>query len=180
MPYLLTAASGDYSSASDSAAFSIGPDFEFEIDVALDDYASGANQYLINKWGAAGNRSFRVGFNSVGGFLCHVSVDGTATVFSAAAPLGLTDGTRYVINGEYDADDGGGNRVLTITVDGGSPVTDTDAGTVASIFDSSADLEVPSPTAAPGKYYRARLWDGIGGTLVFDADFSDPTTWTFS
>lgn len=196
MAYLrLEGASGDYASAADSAATSITGDIDVRVRVALDDWIPSANNVLICKDENAPLRSYRLTVAATSGRLFfYWSTDGTALVNqSTAAGPGFTDGTTHWVRVTLDVDNGSSQHVVTFYSADGSlenPAPgdwsqleqDTVAGTT-SIADTDAAVMVGAngPSGffqnATGDFYRAQVYDGIAGTLVFDADPSDPATW---
>lgn len=170
-------------STPDTAALDITGDIEVRIDFAADLPLAGSTAYdLFHKYVTTGNqRSWRVVlFNDT--IFFGWSVTGTALDFQVSPTVapGLTE--RFVLRITLDVNNGAGGWTVTYytgpSIDGpwqqlGDPITQ--AGTT-SIFSSSAPLVLGDGSATdtlPGRVWTARLYDGIGGTLVADPDFRD-------
>jgi hypothetical protein len=115
--------------------------------------------------------------------------DNGTNVYSSTSSVvtGITDGASKWIRVTLDVDDGAGNSATNFyTADDSATyptswtqlgATITRAGTT-NIFDSTNALTVGPPSGTSGSsgtFYRAIVKDGIGGTTVFDADFSTQT-----
>lgn len=177
--------SGNYISTPDSAALSITGDIEMHARVSPEDWTPSANVIFIAKKVTTGNqRSYLFGLNGTALYF-EISTDGTSTLSVAAssASTGFTDGTphwvkmTYVkstgVTQFYTADDSA--TVPSSWTKLGDDVTTIAANTA--IYDGTAPLEIGSAllgTNLPlfGKMYRARVLNGVGGTVVFDADFT--------
>lgn len=180
--------SGDYISAPDSAALSITGDLDLRCRVALDDWTPTPVMDLISKEGSSTTRSyvFRVSGSGSGTLQFYISADGTnivSTAQSSVAPT-VVDGAVLWARVTWRQSDG---RVQFFTASGAlaNPNNSTDwtqLGTdqsivAASIADTTAGLEIGSRDLslnerAAGKFYRAQVLSGIGGTVAFDADFT--------
>jgi hypothetical protein len=105
---------------------------------------------------------------------------------TSTVATGITDGATKWVRVTLDVDNGAlGNDVKFFTSDDG--LTWTQLGTtvttlgITSVFASNAVLYVGTSNAgsdnpARGKFFRAQVLDGIGGTTVFDADFETGIT----
>ena len=181
----------NYASAPDSAALDVTGDIDLRCKVALDDWTPTGNASIISKWGNAGNQSYlfqvynsgvlRFTWTSTGTY--SASLDKTSTVST-----GVADGSVKWIRVTLDVDNGAsGNDVKFWTSNDGITWTQlgstiTSAGTT-SVYASSAvtPLEVGSTLTgttevARGKFFRAQVLNGIGGTLAFDANFEGSIT----
>lgn len=180
----LPGVAGNYASTPDSAANSVTGDLDLRVKVALDDWTPATLDALISKWDdtAANQRSYILYMRVTGFMELDFSSDGTAaTGVQSTAAVPATDGAVIWVRVTLDGDDGGGNKVVKFytSTDGVSwtqlGATNTSAGTTT-IFDGTAALEVgaynPGGTSlvAKGKFYRAQVYNGIGGTLVVDFD----------
>lgn len=94
--------------------------------------ALGAEQGLISKWGAAGNRSYRLLISSLNAILFQVSSNGTLTTTATSTLTPVVD-TWYFALGEYNP-----STSLTLVVNGTTDINTTSIP--ASIFDSTAAL----------------------------------------
>lgn len=197
-------AAGDHASAPDSAALSVTGDIDVRIEFHLDSWR-GTSYDLLGKW-ASGQASWALYYYSTGGLTLYWSTDGSSTLnrdSTAAVPIPASG--RVAVRATLDVNDGSGNHVVTFytapSIDGawtqlGDPVTT--AGTT-SIFDSTSSLfvgKVPdfTFTGIVGRVYAAEYYNGIGGTLVANPDFtaqtagdtsfadtaSSPNTWTIN
>jgi hypothetical protein len=174
----------NYASTPDSAALSITGDIDIQVKVALDDWTS-AN-VLISKRTGGTSIDQPYEFAVLGsGLLRFIWANGTTNFIqdSTIAPT-VSDGDSLWVRVTLDVDNGAtGNDVTFFTSTDGTAWTQlgsvvTTAGTT-SIIDDAASLAIGvrgasgSPTS--GTVYRAIVKNGIDGTTVFDADFSDQT-----
>jgi hypothetical protein len=177
---------GNHASTPDTAAVSVTGDFEMVCRVGLDDWTPAANAAFFGKWGAAGDIGYLFHVSATGNLVLYTSNDGTVTsaATSSAVPP-LVDGTNYWIRCTFQATAGGTHQAIfyyaadqttepTVWTQVGSAVN---FGTAGAIFDSTTPLNIGafnSGTAynAAGRFYRAIIRNGIGGTTVFDADFT--------
>jgi hypothetical protein len=163
-------------------------DIDMRVRVALDDYTPAAtNRTLFSKWLEAGDQRsfrlvllttgvFRLGWSTDGAAGTVVTVDSTTAVSTLDTEITWLRATLDVSNGNvnfYTSDDGDNWTLLGTADQGGAGAT--------SIDDSTALLEIGSDNVGTGgniagKWYRAELYDGIAGTLEFDADPQDLTT----
>jgi hypothetical protein len=178
----------NYASAPDSAALDITGDIDIRVKVALDDWTS-INQ-LLSKWVSGSNqRSYRFWVAADGKLNFSNSTDGLAgtvrTSTSSVAPT-ITDGSTLWVRVTCDVDNGAsGNDVIFYTSPDGTTWTQlgttvTTAGTT-SIFAGTGIAEIGTQDGggnnpARGKFFRAQVLNGIGGTLVFDANFENSIT----
>lgn len=129
------------------------------------------------------------------------STDGTAAgllTANATVPLPVTTG-RLAIKITVDVNNGGGSREIkfwtsTTGIDGTyTQLGATNTGAVTSIFASTANLElgtinggalnlasVNSTRNFDGRIYNFRMYNGIGGSLVAEANFTNKANGTTS
>ncbi len=175
---------GNFASAPDSAALSITGDIDVRVDVALGNYNPGFYQGLVAKYGVSGG--YIVEINNLGGLDFYYNA-GLGGPQATAAELGLTNGVRYELRVTVDVDNGAGSKVIEVLKRAGGTndawtlcKSNTTAGTI-SIADTAdalaigADRSSGASSPAQGKFYRAQVYSGIGGTKVFDADFTTNT-----
>jgi len=131
-------------------------------------------------------RSFNFNLQATGKLELFWTEDGSSgkNALSTVA-TGVTDGDTIWLRVTLDVDDGGGNRVSTFytSTDGttwtplGDPVT---VAATTSIHAGTAILAVGALSSGSGlltgDVYRAQIYDGIDGTLVFDFDPSKSFT----
>jgi hypothetical protein len=170
----------------DSAALDITGDIDLRVKVAMDDWTPSSVQYLIAKLQT--QRSYGLQLNTDGRLVFVRSTDGSATtsVFSGVTAVPFTDGATGWVRVTFDVDNGAGsNETKFFTSTDGTTwtqlgTTQTNAGTTAT-FNSNAPLEIGSGFAgvsgpSRGKFFRAQVLNGIGGTVAFDANFETSIT----
>lgn len=173
-------------SVSDAAALDITGDIDIRACLAADDWTPTAAQAIVTKYGGAGSRSYYLRLNTAGTLSLLTSADGTAVnTFTSTVATGVADGATKWVRATLDVDNGVSGKTATFFLsDDGSTWTQlgtavTTAGTT-SIFNSTAGLQVGAvgtstdPLAA--RVFRVQIFNGIGGTLVYDADLSQVNT----
>jgi hypothetical protein len=184
----LPGVAGNYASTPDAAALDITGDIDIRVRVAMDDWTLSAGQALVSKYiGADFDRSWWLSVSLSGTLQLQWSTLGTAatlaTVFSTAA-VPAADGAEIWVRATLDVDNGaGGNTVQFFTSADGLTWTQLGADVITagttSIRSGNAELRVgqrsDANSPAAGKFYRAQVLNGIGGTVVFDADFTQQT-----
>lgn len=172
----------------DSAVLDITGDIDLRCKVALDDWTPGTLGLLISKYGAAGNRSYQFYVNTTGTLEIAWTADGTTalTSTSTVAPT-VTDGSTLWVRATLDVDNGasGNDTIFYTSTDGTNwtqlGTTITKAGTT-SIYSGTAQLAVGANSQSTltqtsrGKFFRAQVLNGIGGTVAFDANFESSIT----
>ena len=188
----------------DKAALDIVGDIEIRFDIEprrFTRWAANTNRgmFLGSKFGASGQRSWyvRIGDSAASGSFSKLSfvwsTNGTNAI-SALCTAALPTTGRISVKVTMDIDNGAAAREVkfwtsTTGIDGtytqlGTTVT----GAVTSIFSSTANVELGTVTGGiydggfssafenfVGRIFAFRLYDGIGGTLVANADFSTQT-----
>jgi len=182
---------GNYASAPDSIPLSITGDLELVARISTFTWAPTTAMAVVGKWVAAGGQSYMLVIETTGALSLYVSTDGTTqTVSTSTVATGFAAGdikwlkvTLAVNNGAagrdvkfYTASDSATEP--TVWTQLGTTVTT--AGTIA-LFDSTAPLEIGSHTNGAtlpftGRLYRTIVRSGIGGTTVFDANFTTGIT----
>lgn len=177
----LPGASGAYARTGDVA--SITGDLDIQVHCAATDWTPSAEQTLVAKWQTTGNqRSYRLALDTTGRLVGQWSPNGSTVVTATATnAVAVADGTPMLLRWTLDVNVGGGweakfwrsndNGASWLQI--GSTVTGTPT---TSIFDSTANLAVGAHndgTGGPfnGVFYRARVLDGIGGTVRSDISF---------
>jgi hypothetical protein len=177
----------NFASTPDAAALDITGDLDLRLKLALDDWTPSALTYLFSKYQGAGNVSYAMSITTAGLLQLSWSVAGTTIISktSTVAPT-VTDGSTLWIRATLDVDNGAaGNDVKFFTSDDG--LTWTQLGTTVttalttSIYAGTSVLEIGSvlngtSNAARGKFFRAQVLNGIGGTVAFDANFENSIT----
>ena len=170
---------GNYASSPDSAALSVTGDIDIRLKVALTDWTPSSIGAFIMKQVTTGNqRAYQFYANTNGTLTFTSSSDGANnTAIATSDATAIADGaTKWVRVTRASAT---GTTKFYLSDDGSSwSQLGTDQATTAGpIFDSSAGMSVGSSpnglsSLAVGKFYRAQILNGIGGTVVFDADFT--------
>lgn len=186
----LPGVAGNYASTPDAAALDITGDIEIVLRVNMDDWTPGAEQYLLAKYTTTGDqRSYAVSVTTAGRIALRNSVDGINAIYRQSdVPSPGFNGTIWLkITLDVNTGSSTNNTVFYYAADQATePVswtqltattTTTPASTTTSIYSGSAVLEVGSINVGvsgtlAGKVYRAIVRNGIGGTTVFDADFT--------
>lgn len=195
-----TAGTATRPSTPDTAALDITGDIDLRVDLEAEDWVGGGTQWLISKW-AGGSYSYAFGMGATGRLVLKHSSTGLDTITVGSASLHPLTSGRGALRVTLDVDNGAGGRTYTWYY------SDTIAGTwtqfsqstfsgTTSIFAGTALLEIGStydnnPSgigtwdyATVGKWYRAQVYNGIGGTLVADFDATartrGDTTWVDS
>jgi hypothetical protein len=173
----------NYASAPDSAALDITGDIDLRVKVALDDWTPAANTTLIAKYTTTGNqRSYRIYIGTAGQIVLQISTDGaTPITLTNNTATGVSDGSTKWIRATRVASTG---LCQFFTSDDGTTWTQLGSdvsGTSGNLFSGTAVMEVGSSTAgasepARGKFFRAQVLNGIGGTVAFDANFENSIT----
>jgi hypothetical protein len=181
----LPGVTSNYASAPDAAALDITGDLDLRVKVALDDWTPSTANTLLGKW-ATGQLSYDLEIGIDGKVYFYWTTNGsTAITKTSSVATGITDGSTKWIRATLDVDNGAsGNDVIFYTSDDGITwtqlgTTQTTAG-VTSIYSGTAILAVGSNSqgggVSRGKFFRAQVLNGIGGTLVFDANFESSIT----
>ncbi len=175
----------NYASTPDSAALSITGDIDIAVRVAMDDWTPAAIQTIVAKRAAATNYSYYFYVNTTGTLAFGTTPDGSTVSApnSSVAPT-VADGDPLWLR--VTRASGTGDTIFYTAPDSSTvPASWTQLGTTRSstanaIFDGTQAVEIGSTNVGAssllsGTVYRAIVKDGIGGTTVFDADFSTQT-----
>lgn len=176
-------ATGSYGSSPDSVATSIVSDIDLRALGAADNWADGLEHAVLSKWGAAGQRSYTFTLLSDGKLKLYWTTDGTtqlsATSTVSVTTVGFANGVFRWIRAVLDVDNGAAGRTIRFyySTDGttwNQLGADVVQGTVTSIFDSTASVEMGSLSTGTfnwlGKIKRVQIRNGIAGTIAFDAN----------
>jgi len=180
---------GNYASTPDTAPLDITGDLSLQAFIALDDWTPTAENRVIAKWQGT-ERSYLLSIFTDGKVRFGYSTTGADQVIvDSTVAVAFADGTTGGIRADFDVDAGASdNEVTFFTAVGlGGPWVQlgsiqNNAGTVT-MHSGTAILEVGSGDGGTfgllgGKVYEAQILDGIGGTLEFDADFTDTSAVT--
>ena len=174
--------SGNYLSAPDAAPFDIVGNIDIRGYVALEDWTPAAENTILSKAGAAGQRSYGMSVTTAGLLKLFWSANGTDYITKTSTlAVGSVDGTAKWIRATLDVDNGSsGNDVKFYTSDDGSTwvqlgTTVVTAG-VTSIFSSTAPIEIGSVSGGTlpmsGRVFRTQVFNEIEGATVFDANIN--------
>jgi len=174
-------------STPDHADLDITGDMEIVVRVSLDDWTPGALMTLLAKRSGS-HESYHFYVTSAGGLGFAYSSSGAAsTSVSATSTLSTTDGTCIWVRLTFDADNGAAGTTTRFYWQHDSDDepynwqqlgTDVVTATAVTLFNGTATLRVGARSAGAtqrltGNVYRAMLRNAIiGGTTVFDADFT--------
>lgn len=180
-PYVyLPGANGNYLSVPDSSALDITGDLDLRVRCALDDWTPAAIQILIGKR-EVNQIAYQMAIDTTGNVRLLWSTDGsTGILATSTAATGVADGAVKWVRATLDVNNGAsGYSVQFFLSDNGTSWTQlgttvTVAG-VTSVFASTANLNVGARNSggaepAAGKFYRAQVLNGIGGTVVCDVN----------
>lgn len=185
----LPGSSGSGVTAPDSVALSIVGDIDLRARLAMTDWTPAAESSVLNKWEAAGTRSYSLAVFTDGKLRYRFTTDGTTAVIKdSTTPTGFTDGTRHWVRVTHDVDNGAaGHDIKFWIADGalenpvaadftqlGATVT---TATATSIHDNAGQVSMGGTNALTGTrvtgfVYAGQIRDGIDGTLVADPTFS--------
>ena len=174
--------SGNYLSAPDAAPFDIVGNIDIRGYVALEDWTPAAENTILSKAGAAGQRSYGMSVTTAGLLKLFWSANGTDYITKTSTlAVGSVDGTAKWIRATLDVDNGSsGNDVKFYTSDDGSTwvqlgTTVVTAG-ITSIFSSTAPIEIGSVSGGTlpmsGRVFRTQVFNEIEGATVFDANIN--------
>jgi hypothetical protein len=188
----LPGVSGNYASIPDSAALDITGDIDIRVRVALDDWTPSTGNTLVNKAnGAANDFAYYLEVGSTGALRFRYSADGTTRLDRlSTASVPFADGSIGWVRVTLDVDNGAGSNVVSFFTAADSstmPSSWTALGTAVttagttSIFASGQPLQLGGQNSGlavnlSGKLYYVQILNGIGGTVVLDADFTTGIT----
>jgi hypothetical protein len=174
---------GNYLSSPDAASLRLTGDIDLIARLALDDWTPSSVTNLIAKFSTTGQFAYRLYIDTSGRPVFGYSNDGTTLIArTASTATGVTDGAPKWVRATMDIDNGSSQHEVKfyLSDDGSSwtqlGTTVTTAG-VATIFAGTSTIGIGdrSNTAgqtSAGKFYRAIIKDGIGGSTVLDVDTS--------
>lgn len=131
IPYTLFDGVDDYYSRADETGLELGGAFTINLWVYI--FTAGVEYGLISKWGAAGNRSWRILHTASNAFRFEVSGDGTASVSIDSATIEIN--SWYNVVAVMSS-----SNSIALHVNGVKTTNTTSIP--ASVFDSSAALEL--------------------------------------
>jgi hypothetical protein len=176
-----------FASSPDATALDITGDIDLRARLAADNWSDPDAPYVLAK-SQSGQRSYAIQIIG-GGLVLYWTTDGSTLLNgSSTAAVPFAAGQAGWIRATIDVDNGAGGRTITFYTAPDSAIEPTSwniLGTavtqagVTSIFSGTAPLEIGSISNGgqtfAGKIYRAVVLNGINGTTVFDADFTQQT-----
>ena len=187
---------GNHLTAPDAAPLRLTGDIDLRCRVALDSWtAPTLTAYLIGRWaydGSVSNQSYQMSVGTTGLLRMSTSLNGTladtgqssVSLASVGAVAGVpmwlrvtrnaTTGVRTFYYSHQQTQD----ESQVVWTQMGA----TAAGTAGAVYAGTNVMAMGTNTSGSGvvagELYRAQVRDGIGGTVVFDADLSTQTTGT--
>jgi hypothetical protein len=178
----LNGVAGNYASAPDAAPLDITGPIDMVARAAAVDWTSGAVQVIMSKAHVAGNYSYQMDIGTTGTIRFVYSPDGTTlriATSSSVAPF--TDLAAYWMRATYNSATGDVNFYYAAD-QSAVPTSWTQLGTTqvltaGTIFSGNNILEIGTAAGGTanrftGLIYRAQIYNGIAGTLAFDANFA--------
>lgn len=165
-----------------------GPALDFRIEATINNLSLGSERTLGGRWDTTSNkRSWILNITAAGKLEFLYSANGTAITADVVSPNAIVP--DYTSNGHFFArvtfvgDDGLNESVLTFyqgaSMDG--PWTQLGAATIGTRLDSLyQDYTIPTSLGGynfgafgvpTGEIHAARLYDGVGGPILFDTNF---------
>lgn len=181
----LPGSAGEYASTPNASWNQITGDLDLRLKVAMNTWVPASSQAFISKWGNAGVRSYEFGMLSNGRPYLVLSQDGTTAIESdGSVGTGFTAGSTNWIRATFSA-----STTTVIFYTSSDGVTWSQLGvsritTATSIFAGAGEVEVGNRQgtgfALSGNVYTVQILNGIGGSVVFNADFTAPSAYTKS
>jgi hypothetical protein len=166
---------GNHASTPDSADASITGDIDIRADLSADDWTPSATKVILAKWGTS-NLSYWFGLLTTGALSFGRSTNGTGSNFRTSSVLGFSDGSFHQIRVTYNSTSGLTSFYEFVNGAWSLINSDTMPGAGA-IFDGNASVLVgdQNVTGFPwdGRIYRAKIYNGIDGTLAVDFNPAD-------
>jgi hypothetical protein len=175
----LPSVNGNYLSSPSSAALQITGDIDLRVKASLETWSPAASQATVARWQGGGSLAYVLVVDVGGTLKFFISTDGTtnASASSSVATGFSANSTNWI---RVTRSVSGGTTTFYTSTDG---ATWNQLGTTqvissgSSIFAGSSIAEIGSISggtnfALKGSIYRAQIYNGIAGTLVFDADLS--------
>ena len=176
----LPGVTGAYASTPDSAALSITGDIDIRVDLAATDWTPAVDMPIVSKYETTASYLLRMEATTGNLRLFWIQADGTSINKTSTAAPAFSDHSRGWIRATLDVDNGSTqNEVKFYTSSDGVSwaqlgSTVTTAG-VTNIRDQTSVLQIGAQGADEfiGSIYRAQIYNGIDGTLAFNADFTN-------
>lgn len=172
----LNGVNGNYASSPNAVPLQITGDIDLRVQAQVF-WTSITTGILISKRGASGQYCFSFSFTAAQKLTCFFSQDGTTGFAgtSSVAPIFSDSTVNWVRVTRASAS---GNILFYTSQDGVSwtQLGTTVSTTTGAIFNGTSAVEVGSQfvgtnSVLTGNLLRAQIYNGIAGTLVFDANF---------
>jgi hypothetical protein len=179
---VLPGVASNYASAPDAAPLRITGDIEIIARVSLNDWTPSAQNAIIGRRSSGSNISYILSVKTTGALELNTTVDGGTDRFavSSVAPTVSDYGALWIRVTRASAT--GTTKFYTAPDSNAVPSSWTQLGTdiattAGAIFAGTAALEIGSMNSGgansfSGIIYRAQIYNGIAGTLAFDANFT--------
>lgn len=184
---VLPGVNGNYATTPDANALDATSELEMVVRVAADDWTPSAIQILLSKR-PGGQAGYSMALDTTGKLYCSLSDGATTVDYLSTAATSFTDGQagwlkvtfsnslneiKFYTAADASSEPGSWSQLGATT----SATQDLAAGTgVLAVGGVSGSGQNPFA----GKFYRAIVRSGIGGTTVFDADFTTATAFATS
>lgn len=178
---VLNGTAGNYASTPDSAAVSITGDIDLRVCLSMVSWTPSVYHVLFGKYTGTGNqRSYQFGITNTNGYLeLATTLDGTAGTNRAQTSTVATGFAAYSTNWVRVTRSASTGTATFYTSQDGTTWTQlgaTVASSAGNIYDGTATLLIGAnndlSVFATAQIYRAQVYNGIAGTLAFDADFT--------
>jgi len=186
----LPGVSGNNATVPDSVALSITGDIDLRVRVAMDDWTPSTTMNLLGKrdGGSAATAAYEFILTTSGTLRIQwydTNTGGFRSLTSSVA-TGVADQTDKWVRVTLDVDNGATQcaAAFSTSTDGSTFTalgTTQTSGGVAAISAAAVALAIGEQgslggVSAAGKFYRAQVLNGIGGTVVLDANFTTGIT----
>ncbi len=172
----------NYLSSPDAAALDITGDIDLRVKLAAFDWTTGEFVFPLSKW-IEPQQSWAFGFNATDNDRLYLawSTDGS-NALSAESSVNFphADGALVWVRVTFDVDNGASDAEIKFYTSTDDAITWDQlgttqlAGSTTSIFSGTGTINIGGHTNGTSvfvaDYHRAQIYDGIDGTLVFDAD----------
>ena len=120
----------------------------------------GTNRPIMSQFGGAGNRAFRILFNTGNKLTAFISQDGSNNDSDFITTATYTDTTAYHhLLFHYDSANATAGNRIRLWVDGAEVVTfDLKTNPTAAVFDSTADMQVGAETVSLAGYFDGLIY----------------------
>lgn len=174
---------GNFISVPDAVELDMTGNIDIRLRVALTDWTPAADMALLSKTDQASQRAYLVQALTTGVLQFVFSTTGAADIGVSSTAHGFADGLTYWLRVTRNSTSG----AVTFERAADSPTMPTvwtaissTTSTTGAMFASTVPLRLgirgDGANPAAGKFYRAQVRSGIGGTVVLDTDFSTMVT----